>query len=79
MTRRGDAEVTPTLTEPLLTAKEVAALLRVDVSQVYRLRHSGLPCYKIGGAVRFSRQAVESWLEKQQDGEIRVKLTDVSL
>ncbi len=70
----------PILDEPLLTAREVAALLKVSAKTVYNLRFRGLPCYLISESmVRFRKAAVEAWLEQQQDTELVVKLVDVSL
>ena len=58
----------------LLTAVEVAALLRVSKSQVYELckertqsgdiRENPLPCVCFGKLVRFRRVDLETWLDK---------------
>ena len=52
----------------LLTASEVAHLLKVPVSWVYdRTRRRGfgrMPHYKVGKYVRFSKQEVFDWLQK---------------
>lgn len=60
----------------LLTAEEVATLLRLSKWQVYELakersrtgdmREFPLPSLRIGKAVRFNRQAVENWIERLQ-------------
>jgi excisionase family DNA binding protein len=63
--------------EPLLTADDLAELLRLSRAAVYRLRE--LPRYKIGGAVRWKRQVVERWLEGQREGVITFPLRHVSL
>ena len=54
--------------------KEVAAMLRLSVSQVYELtkqrtrsgdvREHPLPVLRIASAVRFIRKDVEEWVEK---------------
>lgn len=56
----------------ILTVKEVASLLRVSIWHVYELtqprhksgdiRENPLPCIRLGKAVRFSKAAVEQWL-----------------
>jgi excisionase family DNA binding protein len=56
------------LSEPLLTAKDVATLLAVSRSSVYeyaRRRHNPLPALRIGGHVRFHSSAVGRWLRDQ--------------
>ena len=52
----------------LLTAKQVASLLNVSKSLVYRLKDEGvLPFYKVGrSAVRFIRHDVEEYLTSCQ-------------
>jgi excisionase family DNA binding protein len=55
-------ERTP-LSEPLLTADEVAALLRVPRSTVYELtRTRRLPHVKVGRRTLFVRVDLESWV-----------------
>lgn len=58
----------------ILTADEVAAMLKVSKSQVYELanartrtgdlREHPLPALRIGGSVRFRMSDVEAWIEK---------------
>ena len=58
----------------ILTVSEVAAWLRMSISQVYELtkqrtrngdlREHPLPVLRIGTAVRFRRKAVEEWIER---------------
>lgn len=46
--------------EELLTARDVAAVLRCSLSLVYALARQGtVPCVKIGGLVRFRRSDIE--------------------
>lgn len=62
--------------EQLLTVDEVAKLLRVSIWHVYELaqpRHKSgdiranpLPCIRLGKSVRFSKEAVEGWLNALQ-------------
>jgi excisionase family DNA binding protein len=52
------------LDEPFMTAAEVAALLRVSLATVYRLRwRGGFPCYRVGGRMGFKRADIERWRE----------------
>jgi excisionase family DNA binding protein len=56
------AERTP-LSEPLLTADEVAALLRVPRSTVYELtRTCRLPHIKVGRRTLFVRMDLDAWV-----------------
>jgi predicted DNA-binding transcriptional regulator AlpA len=58
----------------ILTAAEVAALLRVSKRQVYELckdrTHSGdvrdnpLPAIRFGSSVRFRKSDVEAWIDE---------------
>jgi predicted DNA-binding transcriptional regulator AlpA len=58
----------------ILTVKEVAAMLRLSVSQTYELtkprtrsgdlREHPLPVLRMGAAVRFIRKDVEEWVER---------------
>ena len=57
------------LNEPLLTAEEVARLLRVPRSSVYeyaRRRQRPLPFVAIGRHRRFQRRDLERWLAQQR-------------
>lgn len=58
----------------ILTANEVATLLRVSKRHVFELtqprarsgdkREDPLPCFRLGKSVRFDKEAVENWLRK---------------
>lgn len=58
----------------IMTADEVAALLKVSKWHVYELaqprtksgdvRKDPLPCIRLGKSVRFPRSDVEAWIEK---------------
>jgi len=53
-----------------LTTREVAELLRVSVTTVWRLARSGtLPAIWVGGQLRFDRAAVQRWLREGTTGE----------
>lgn len=48
----------------LLSAQEVAQLLRLDPYTIRRMAREGqLPGYKVGKSYRFDRQRVADWLE----------------
>ena len=50
----------------VLTIREVAALLRMSEKKTYRLAQSReLPAFKVGGAWRFRREDIESWVAAQ--------------
>jgi excisionase family DNA binding protein len=49
--------------DEVLTAEELAVYLKVDVQTVYRKFRAGeIPGVRIGRAVRFKREVVDSWL-----------------
>lgn len=51
----------------LLTISEVAELLRISVPSVRRLQQRRqIPFIKVGGAVRFTRSDITSYLEKRR-------------
>lgn len=54
---------------PVMTADEVADLLRVRTDWVYEMARRGdLPSYKLGKFRRFSRRDVLDWLHEREDG-----------
>jgi excisionase family DNA binding protein len=56
----------------LLTKNEVAAILKTSVRNVDRLRAKGeLHSFFVGGSVRFTQQALTSFIEKQQGRKYR--------
>ena len=51
-----------------MTAEELAQLLRVNRTTIYRLlKNSDLPAFKVGKEWRFQREAVESWIKAGGD------------
>lgn len=54
--------------DPLLTPKEVAALLQVPVATIYTWRYQsiGPPGVRLGKHLRFRRSEVEAWIESQK-------------
>ncbi len=52
----------PHVAEPLWTAEDVAAFLRVSLSMVYKLRRQGaLPAVRVGALFRFEPGAVRAF------------------
>ncbi len=50
----------------LLSTKQLMDLLQVDRTTIYRMLSDGrLPAVRVGGQWRFSRQAIEAWLDAQ--------------
>jgi excisionase family DNA binding protein len=57
------------MTEPLLTAKDVARLLAVPESWVREATRDGrLPYLALGRYRRYQRKAIEAWLDDQASG-----------
>jgi excisionase family DNA binding protein len=66
------------LSQPLLNADDVAALLCVPRSSVYeyaRRLHDPLPSVSIGRHRRFIREDIEAWLERHRAVPIRTPPT----
>src|SRR5690348_5082414 len=50
----------------IMTVGEVADYLNCHYSTIYRLlRNGALPAFRIGGAWRFRRAAIESWIKER--------------
>lgn len=59
-----------TMQAELLTLDEVAAILRISNSTVYRLIHDlNLPAIKIGKMWRFEISQFENWLNSQKQND----------
>lgn len=55
------------LSEPFLTVRDVADLLKVSEKTVRRLQSRGdLPSFRVGTQVRFRRTDIEDWVDQQQ-------------
>ena len=61
-------------TDAVLTVKEVSQYLKLAQSTVYRLaQEQKLPCRKVGGTWRFSRNGIDQWLANRpvdNDGQL---------
>ena len=57
------------MTEPLLTTRQMADLLGYSAGTVQDWAEAGkIPCFKIGGRLRFRESEVVEWLETQRRG-----------
>ena len=58
------------MTEPLLTARELAELLGVSGETLLRWTRAGkVPALRLpGGAIRYRPNAIEAWLEERATG-----------
>jgi excisionase family DNA binding protein len=57
------------MTGPLLTAEQVAEKLGVPKSWVYEQSRRGvIPTVTLGRYRRFRAQAIEEWIEEQEEG-----------
>jgi excisionase family DNA binding protein len=62
--RSDNGELGRAVMEPLLSARELAEILGVNLNYVYEQAAAGrLPSYKIGGNRRFRASEVEAWLD----------------
>ena len=67
MKRKGIPKPVASINVEMMTAKEVAADFKISVSQLYNLFHEGkIPGIRIGGAYRFLRSDVLSYVEQNR-------------
>lgn len=59
----------------ILTVRELAGYLHVDVSTIYRLvRKKELPAFRLGRDWRFKLEAIENWMrERQQQARNQIR------
>ena len=54
------------MSSELISAKEIAKILKISVNSVYQLSRNGkIPCFKIGRRYRYSSDAIENWISDQ--------------
>lgn len=55
------------MSQPMITVKDVAAMLGVGITTVYRLKNKpgGIPAYKVAGCIRFKPEEVEAYIQAQ--------------
>ena len=50
-----------------LTAEELAAVLSLSRKHVYKLaKKNRIPCFRLGGAIRFCPETTAQWLESRE-------------
>ena len=69
----------PDPNDDLLTASEVAALLRMTAGWVYaETRANRIPHLRLGRYVRYRRSAIEQWMGDIETGRIRPPLSPLT-
>lgn len=62
-----EPEAAPVVIEPLLTARQLADDLGFAAGTIVDWAEAGsLPCFKVGGRLRFRESEVLAWLERQR-------------
>jgi excisionase family DNA binding protein len=57
------------VTEPLLTARQLGHLLGFSAGTIVDWAEAGkVPCFKLGGRLRFRPDEVDTWLEAKRAG-----------
>lgn len=60
----------PALSDEVLTAEQVAAMLGVDKKTIYDKANRGeIPCRRLGRRMLFGRRAILDWLNKPVNDE----------
>ena len=63
--------------DPILTIREVAALLRVVDKTVYTMAQRGeMPAFKVRGQWRFKREDIDQWIEGRKADAARQNVTN---
>jgi excisionase family DNA binding protein len=63
-------------THDVLTIEEAAEYLQISQSTLYKEAQKGkIPCKKIGKRWRFSRKALENWLDPMTAHPVKVEMT----
>lgn len=61
--------------DAILTAEEVAELLRMPRSTIYSLaQEARIPSFKVGRRWRFRKSALEQWVKEQEQRGVRTRL-----
>jgi excisionase family DNA binding protein len=64
----GKHDFVPYAVDEVLSAEEVAELLRTDTATVIAMAENGtIPCRKVGDDWRFARAAIMRWLERDEE------------
>ena len=71
MNKSHKLQMTPSFIDEILTAQDVATLLRLEVTTIYALAKSGdLPGFKIGSSWRFMKNEIEKCIA---DAKLKAK------
>lgn len=55
----------------IMTMKEVADYLKINDKTAYKLTAEGkIPGFKVGGAWRFKKSEIDSWINSQSDKKV---------
>ena len=54
------------MNEEIITATEIAKILKVSKPTVYKWKKLGLPYIKVGRSIRFNINGVLGWLKKHE-------------
>ena len=66
--------------EPILTIREVAALLRVVDKTVYTMaQRAEMPAFKVRGQWRFKREDIDQWIEGRKADAVRQNITNSAI
>ena len=69
--KKGEIKMEKTLS-PLLRPKQVADILGLKISTVYKYSRSGkLPTVKINGALRFSEDQIQDFIDQHKNPAIK--------
>lgn len=58
------------MSEQIMTVKDVASYLKLNERTVYRMTTSAkIPAFKVGTSWRFKREDLEKWIEEQKNNK----------
>ena len=65
----GDPSRPISVSEPLLTTREVSEYLNISKITIYEWAHRGkIPAFRLGHHWRFRRSEIEAWLDRNRQG-----------
>lgn len=57
---------------PLLTIDQLAEELQVSERTISRMVKAGLPCIRIGRAIRFRKESIDRYLDRLEEDRVRL-------
>ena len=52
--------------EPLINAKDLAEMFKLNRQTIYRLTRQGkIPYIKVAGSIRYNKETINKWLERK--------------